>query len=234
MESSHALKSVWADLDATALRGLLVHNNQPAFGAAEARSAPRSNMYIAAILSWEGSSAPTKIRNMSAAGALLEAARLPPSGTPVRLIRGSLRAAGTIAWVSEGRCGVHFASLVSVRGWMAPTKNCEQMRVDETVSILRAGAVPLAQRQQHSSEIRTAPTQLADDLSDVTRLIRGLARDMAGDDQVLTKYGNKLQIFDLAIQTLDAAAALLTSDGRSDADAIDRLRNLRASRAQVR
>ena len=49
------------------------------------------------------------------------------------LVRGSLSVLGLVAWRNESRCGLKFASPVSVRAWMANPVNREQQRVDHVV-----------------------------------------------------------------------------------------------------
>ena len=208
-------------------------HDPPAHSDADARSAPRSNMYIVAVLSWAQSSSPAKIRNMSPSGALIEAATVPPEGAVVGLARGLLRAEGSIAWVSDGRCGIQFNAPVPVLEWMAPTKNGEQRRIDETFAVLKAGALPLREaRRARADESLPIPQQLAGDLGELSRLLEALGAELAGDRDVVRKYGGRLQTFDLAAQTLSVAIDLLANSSHSPADAAARLRSLRASRSQ--
>lgn len=111
--------------------------------AADARASPRTNLFLAAALHAPRYSAPVRVRNMSATGALVEAAAVPDAGTEIRLVRGSLAIPGEVAWSAAGRCGLHFSSLVSVHEWMVPPANREQQRVDDAVRLFKAGAIPL-------------------------------------------------------------------------------------------
>lgn len=194
---------------------------------------PRSNMYIVALLSWAEGSSQGKIRNLSATGALVEASIIPPAGTGVRLVRGSLHASGSIAWASHGRCGVRFDSLVSVSQWMAPTKNNEQTRIDETIVMLKAGASP-AGEVRGPRPMMPSHEQLGRDLAEVSRLLEALAAELTSDPSIVAQFGSKLQAFDIATQTLEVAASLLSGSCEPKADVAGRLENLRASRAQAR
>jgi hypothetical protein len=204
----------------------------------DARGLARSNMYVAGQISWERSSSPAKIRNMSPAGALVQAPVVPPVGCPVRLARGSQRADGRVAWTEQDRCGIQFDSLVSVREWMAPHKNREQVRVDETVALLRAGAVPLveAQRQRVAEDVSgelLPATQIAADLRGIARLLDQLSAHLANDPAVLQHHGNTLQGFDVASQSIEAVIHALTSEPSDSALICERLRGLRNSRASL-
>jgi hypothetical protein len=202
----------------------------------DARAAQRSNVFLAAVLQGPGFSAPVKIRNMSSTGALVEAAAVPDAGVPVRLIRGSLMVPAVIAWSEESRCGLRFSSIVSVPEWMAPSRNSEQQRVDDTVRLLKMGAVPIPQRTTPVStmEIGDAakPSRLAMDIQRVLTLIQSLGDDLANDKEVLMRHSAKLQHLDIAIQTLSAVANAL-SVSMVDEASLARLQNLRSGCAQA-
>lgn len=205
---------------------------------ADARTAPRSNMYIAGILCWAGSSTPAKIRNMSGSGALIEAAIIPAKNMPVRLVRGSLSAEGRVAWVEEGRCGLHFDAHISVRDWMAPARNSEQSRVDQTVAMLKAGTLPLheSRREKESESAGDAHAledQLAPDLREVCRLLEILGSELSGDDDVVRRHESALQSLDIAAQTIAAAIDLLACGCTAKGDLAHRLASLRTSRKEV-
>lgn len=212
-----------------------MHHDQLPARVSDARAMPRSNMYIVALLSWGEGSSEARIRNLSAAGALVEAVTIPPADSLISLVRGSLQAEGSVAWTGHGRCGIQFKSSVSVVEWMAPTRNSEQKRIDETVATLKAGALPLREAQRHRSrEMISISEQLASDLGEVSHLLEVLGAEMARDAIILGEYGGKLQTFDIAAQTLEVAAALLRNKFEPGSDAAARLQNLRASRRQAK
>lgn len=211
------------------------HCSQPRV---EARAASRSNMFIAAVLSWADSSSAVKIRNMSPSGALVEAPVLPPSGTAVRLVRGSLAIDGTAIWLDEDRCGLRFQSLAVVREWMAPASHHEQARVDRTVALLKDGAVPFQDvRSQHPAQPRTSNgltgAALAADLREVLELLSTLSAELAGDAHVVNRHARALQNFDVAGQTIEAVVEALTGQNPAASQDVNRQQSLRASRASA-
>jgi hypothetical protein len=202
----------------------------------DARAAQRSNVFLAAVLQGPGFSAPVKVRNMSSTGALVEAAAVPDAAVSVRLIRGSLMVPAVVAWSEERRCGLRFSSIVSVAEWMAPSRNSEQQRVDDTVRLLKMGAVPMQQRTAPVSTIELGdaaiPSRLAMDIQRVLTLIQSLGDDLASDQEVLLRHSARLQHLDIAIQTLSAVANAL-SVSTIDEASLARLHNLRSGCAQA-
>ncbi|HWC56974.1 MAG TPA: PilZ domain-containing protein [Sphingomicrobium sp.] len=206
--------------------------------AANSRAAPRTNMYVGAVVEWDGASSPAKIRNMSAAGALVDIVHAPEAGSPVRLTRGSLAVEGTVAWSADRRCGISFNSLVTVRDWMSAPSNPEQSRIDETFAVLRAGAVPL----QHARCRRDAglyriqvpiSEHLAVDLDEICWLLETLGADLIDDPEAVRKHGDKLQHLDIAAQSLRTIADLLRPENVDRPELAARLQNLRISRSQA-
>lgn len=198
----------------------------------DGRTSSRTNMYIAAILSSQDVSSPAKIRNMSATGALAEASIVPEVGSPIRLVRGSLSVEGRIAWATSGRCGIRFNSLVAVGEWMSPTPNKAQKGVDDTVALLKAGALPISTARQSRPENESQITEeLATELRQMSRMLDELGNELAGDEHVLRNFGKQLQGLDLAQQTLELAATILRNGCR--ADLASRLQSLSASRVQA-
>ena len=165
-------------------------------------------MYIAAILSSQDISSPAKIRNMSATGALAEASNVPDVGSLIRLVRGSLSVEGRIAWAVAGRCGIRFRFTRRGSEWMSPTPNKAQKGVDDTVALLKAGALPISAGRQSRIENELPITaELATELRQISSMLDDLGNELAGDDHVLRNFGKQLQGLDLAQQTLELAAA---------------------------
>jgi len=194
--------------------------------AADARASPRTNLFLAAVLHGPGYSAPVKVRNMSATGALLEAAAVPHRGAAIRLVRGSLAISGIVVWSAPGRCGLHFSSFICVREWMAPPANGEQQRVDEAVRLLKAGAIPLSAVANSTSG--AGSKEFGGDLRNVARLLETLAEHLIGNEVTLLAHGAELQNLDIAVQTLNAVASALGSESDSPA-LFSRIENLRTS-----
>jgi hypothetical protein len=183
-------------------------------------------MFLAAVLKGAAFSVPVRIRNMSGAGALVEGAAGPDSGSAVRLIRGPLMIPAVVVWSVEGRCGLRFSSPVSVREWLAPPSNREQQRVDDTVRVVKAGAIPLPLgAEPHDA---TFPDELGLDLRIACRLLEGHCNDLLGDPQAVARYGERLQNLDIVLQTMAAVADMLARNG-DERSIVSRLQNLRVS-----
>ncbi|HUG45482.1 MAG TPA: hypothetical protein VMK31_03085 [Sphingomicrobium sp.] len=194
--------------------------------AADSRISPRTNLFLGASLQGESFSAPVKIRNMSASGALVEGGAVPEEGAAVRLVRGGLCVPARVAWSADRRCGLRFAALVCVNDWLAPPGNGEQQRVDEVVRLVKAGAVPIEPAQ--SAELE--PVQPADELRRVCALLEKIADSLSSDEATLAACGSELQSLDICTQTVGAVADLLAADCEG---ACDRLAGLRLSCAEA-
>ena len=202
--------------------------NQP--GTADPRAEPRTNLFLAAVIRRAGLSLPVKVRNMSASGALIEGTDLPEEGAEVKLVRGSLAVCATVAWSSNGRCGVRFSTLACVRDWLAPAANPGQQRVDEAVRVLKLGAVPIPQRpaSQAGAPSCSQLVEFGEDLRRAMRLVKDLCHELSSDDGVVVRHAEKLQNMDIVQQTVAAVAEAL--GGAMDETAVAaRLGSLRAS-----
>jgi hypothetical protein len=187
-------------------------------------------MFLAAVLKGDGFSAPVRIRNMSGTGALVEGAAAPGRGSSVRLIRGSLMIPAQVAWSVAARCGLSFASTVSVQEWLAPPSNREQKRVDDTFRVMKAGAIPLPIGQQPHDA--TSPAELGIDLRAAARLLESHCDHVLGDPRALALYGERLQNLDIVLQTIGAVADMLTG-ACDELQTASRLQNLRMSARQA-
>jgi hypothetical protein len=201
----------------------------------EARSPPRSSMFLAAVLRAGDEHASVKVRNMSPNGAMLETSLVPPPGTNVHLIRGTLIAQGTIIWSSSHRCGLRFSCRVAVKEWLAAPTTPEQHRVDEIVSLVRAGEVSTASGVGNCDEPSSPRTdeQLVDDLRDVGRLMQDLEDDLASSKDTLARHEAKLQNLDIAMQMIRAIGQELTPAHQGKPTCIADLENLRIVCAQA-
>lgn len=192
----------------------------------DARINPRTNMFLGAALYGDGFSSPVKVRNMSASGALVEGGAIPESGAGVRLVRGSLCVPAQVIWSVKGRCGLRFVALVTVGDWLAPPRNTEQQRVDEVVSLVKAGAVPIAPTQRSTLE----PANLGDELRRICILLEKIGDTLSSDEVTLAKHGSELQNLDICTQTIAAVSDAL--EGKNALSA-DRLASLRLSCEQA-
>ena len=72
------------------------------------RRSRRSNVLLNAIIEIAGDRLPVKLRNLSAEGALVEAALLPAADSKIVFHRNELSVRGKIAWVSGNHAGIAF------------------------------------------------------------------------------------------------------------------------------
>lgn len=187
-------------------------------------------MFLAAVLKGSAFSVPVRIRNMSGTGALVEGAAIPDAGSSVRLIRGSLMIPANVVWSNGGRCGLKFASVVSVKEWLPAPSNREQNRIDSAVGAMKAGAIPLpVGPEPHDA---TSQFELGLDLRGISKLLDAHCDDVLCDPQALARFGDRLQNLDIVLQTIAAVADMLCGQG-DDATLASRLQNLRVSARQA-
>jgi hypothetical protein len=164
--------------------------------AADHRQGTRTHLFVIATLCCNEGSTPVHIRNMSAKGALIEAAVLPPAGSLVVLKRGSLEVSGRVAWVGARQAGLAFGSLVTIPDWMAKRANAHQDRIDEIVAQLRAQELPENDAIGPPSAAPIEQLQLL--RSDLVRLGDALAADV-----ILVATHPEIQLVDIALQRID-------------------------------
>lgn len=205
--------------------------------AADARTAHRASIYLAAALYCDGSSSPVKIRNISETGALIEGASLPGLGSLVQLVRGGLIVHALVAWVSEGRCGLKFSGCVDVQQWRAVPTNSEQQRVDDIVRLVKAGAVPLpvphlAQSAEPDCSDDDENVVICGDLKRAASLLANLGEALAADPEIVSRHGSLLQNLDIAMQVIAGVEATIAGHNDSGSDAV-KLAGLRRSADQA-
>ena len=200
--------------------------------AADARGVDRTNLFISAILSSGDSTCPTRIRNLSKTGAMVETSAVPASGSNVTLIRGSRSARGTTVWASPNRCGILFDSPVRVSEWIAPPANQEQLRVDSNIALLRAGALPISPESPNKPR-PAGHLWIAEEIGELSRLLERLGSELSNDPYVVEKFGNQLQCIDIVTQALGLLEAGLKGGDSGDGQFASRLQSLKASRAQA-
>ena len=159
----------------------------------------RTNMFVLATLVAEGVSNRVKIRNMSPSGALIEGPLLPRPGVGIQLCRADTTLSGQVVWSQGKHAGLRFRERAVVGDWL-PTTNGGQRAVDQAVALAKAekdaGLLPSARAPLPTSVISSA------DLMMMAKLVDELADELASDMAVVSKYMNKLQILDIAGQTL--------------------------------
>ena len=202
--------------------------SEQVIGPDEARIAPRTNMFIAAILQSASGACPVRIRNMSPSGALIEAPVLPPQGEVGALIRGDLRVTGTVAWSSGSRCGVRLDSAVAVAEWMANPANRQQSRVDRMVAEIKGGLAP-GPAAPAPSLVALPAADVRDDIDRLSLLLEAMGEDLSSSPETLMRHLASLQHLDLAGQMLDALRQALDPNPDQQRIGFVRLLSLRHS-----
>ena len=80
--------------------------------AAGKRGAKRARVLLAAKLRTGAAEMDVRLRDLSQKGALVEASSMPPAGTEVVFVRGSISVPARIAWTTPGRAGLEFAFMI--------------------------------------------------------------------------------------------------------------------------
>jgi hypothetical protein len=166
--------------------------------ATDHRVETRSNLFVMAALYTGAGSMPVRIRNMSASGALVEAADLPAVGTHVRLSRGSISVTGEIIWADKQKAGMHFDSPTAPNDWMPRgNRGAGQQLADEVVHQTRLGS---AVRTVTSAPAH-AP-QLSEELLRLHEVLMRAGEELASSDGLAASHLLALQEIDGAAQRL--------------------------------
>lgn len=168
---------------------------------AEHRHGTRTHLCVIATLCCDAGNTPVHVRNMSAKGALIEAAVLPEPGSLVLLKRGRLEVGGRVAWAAARQAGLAFGATVSVADWMARQANARQDQIDEIVSALKSEAIR-EDRPASPASGSHRPQSIEAELSllraDLMQLGNGLTADV-----VLVATHPEIQLLDIAQQRID-------------------------------
>ena len=156
---------------------------------------------IPAALHFNGENAPAVIANLSAAGAMLKSSLQPSAGDRVHVVRGGLCAQGVVIWCSGDRCGLEFSTQIDLDDWLAPVANAGQARVDEIISLLKAGALS-ADHAEGEAGGGSRASNLNDDLNLIRALLKNLKDDLAGSSETLDRHASKIPDLDRAMEIL--------------------------------
>ena len=178
--------------------------------------APRKTLFLTATLVADGVSCAVRVRNLSASGALVEAATLPATGGAATLQRGSLHAECVLVWQAEGRGGLKFADPIDLADWMPGAAGDGQMQVDRAIAETRganAATAPPTTVRDASAEIEPGLLRrTAEELAFVSRRLEALGDDLTNDTHVVMRHGASLQELDISMQILGHIARLLVAD----------------------
>ena len=180
------------------------------------RRDPRKNLFLTATLVTGGVSRAVRVRNLSASGALVEAANLPATGAAATLQRGSLHCECVFVWQAGGRGGLKFADPIDLSEWIPGRSGDGQMQVDRAIAKARAGTATIAPPstvRDGGGEIEPGLLRcIADELAFVSRRLEALGDDLTNDTHVVMRHATSLQELDISTQILGHLSRLLVAD----------------------
>ena len=177
------------------------------------RSATRANLFFAANLIGLGSREAVTVRNLSATGALIRAHRPLKDLGPICLVRGDLRADGTLAWLDGQNGGISFFEPIDLERW-APGVAYDAGREVERLAERKEVAASTARHAPDTSPDRREflITCIAEELAFASRRLDALGKEL-GDDPVITlRHAGPLQHITATARVLDHLNRLLSSD----------------------
>ncbi|QDP20427.1 hypothetical protein [Sphingomonas xanthus] len=160
------------------------------------QSATGSNAQVATLYCEERSRA-VVIRAFSSSGALVEAARLPPTGSPVILRRGTLQIRGKIAWSEDLCAGIEFNTPATVAEWTVQKPHKSQQIVDEIVAAYHRGEAR-DEGMDAAPEEECIRSQLRKLQAELSQLGNSLISDV-----ILVATHPEIQLLDIAVQRVE-------------------------------
>lgn len=180
------------------------------------RGAGRTNLYLSATLQCERSRIAVTVRNLSTTGALVRARSAIAEAGAVTLIRGSLRAPGTLAWKDGLNGGINFDEPIELGEWAPGAPREGQRDVDRMIAQSRGQAAPLLPRRRPDVAPADARDSLiariAEELAFASRRLETIGSTLAEDPAVIARHGAQLQDLDITMQVLGHLGRLLSSD----------------------
>ena len=173
------------------------------------RRVERTHLFLVATLSFGRASTAVRVRNLSATGALVEGADLPPAGTAIVLRRGALEAVGSLVWSAAGKAGLSFREPVAVSCWLPSKEVKRQTQVDQVAFELKKAArafdpAPAPVARQPALTM----TEVVDDLTALGSELERLGDQLADDASVLARHP-EVQLLDAAGQRIGRIIAAL-------------------------
>ena len=155
------------------------------------RTESRANVFLGAVLDSGTGSVPVRVRNISPKGALIEGPILPAPGAIVRLVRGALRATGTLTWEAQNHAGLSFEQPIDVQEWVQRIGHSGQERVDSLVAAIRRG-----------EPVRSPGREPADALAGLSRALDEVCEGLASSADFPPGLGDDLLKLDVIAQSL--------------------------------
>lgn len=182
-----------------------------------ARAHFRNNIFAAAVLKCRAGQCAVRVRNVSRAGAMIEAAISLPVGAQTTLVKGNVEVSGHVAWSIGHRAGVVFSSPVNPEEWVSSRHNHQQHVADAIISRIRSGENDkLDEISEPSAGI---PTDKDVALA-ISRLLREVLNRLADAPELVARYASELQSLEIA---LEATSAIVSSSASNDGPAFSRV-----------
>lgn len=180
------------------------------------REAPRTNLFLSAVLVGEDVRLPVTVRNLSSSGAMIETREDFKAAAPLSLVRGSLNSMVTWVWTNGRRAGVKFENPIEVGLWIPQGSSQAQVNVDRMLADRRAqaSAVPAQSRPSATAEkFRVGlVNRIAEELAFAARKLEKVGSSLADDPTVIVRHSIDLQELDITIQVLGHLARLINSE----------------------
>jgi hypothetical protein len=195
------------------VRHWIVNNVAPAVPPiGDVRKQSRTHLFVAATLYSATTSVPVCIRNLSPSGALIESEAIPEPGTKSVLRRGSLQAAGRIAWKFDGKAGIAFDTEIYVSDWMSRLQVPQQQRIDRIVSDYKANG--RLDPCPAIDDLHPGATSIEAELAVLRNDLAELGSSLIGD-AILVATHPEIQALDIALQRIDRVIESLRSAGEA-------------------
>lgn len=198
--------------------------------------APRKNVLLAASISASTVTAPVRIRNLTEAGAMIDGAALPNTGSVLTLDRLEMSVAAVVIWNHGGRCGLELKAPIVVDDWIAGVcktpghGSLGQLRVDQIQQAIRSGAtLPLETEPPAPPAADADPIEqrIAAELVRVKRMLDEVSEELTDDVDILMRHQRALQNFDIAAMIVESLAAVMAAEDRAGAIAAVQMHDLR-------
>lgn len=196
--------------------------------------AERKNLMLAATIEAGAISAPVRIRNLSAGGAMIDGPALPETGSTLILKRLEHSTGATVIWSREGRCGLRLDGTISIDEWVSGVRSAPsggslgQLRVDRIQETVRSGAaLPPEQERAASADAGPIDDRIVAELLNVKRMLDAVSEELTDDIDVLIRHATAMQNFDIAVAIVEALAQVMDADDREAAAAKVNMHELR-------
>lgn len=178
----------------------------------DTRAIHRTQLCLAAFIDCDGLRTSARIRDLSRAGARIEASPPPPLSRPVVLSRGALTVTGQVVWRDRNRFGIRFDRAIDLMVWLPGRETARtQEDVDRAIAEIRRDLKSSGTNAMAQTEAPNLPARLAGELDYVGRMIESLRECVTGEPQIIARHSTKLPYFDQSIILLRQIAEILAA-----------------------